>query len=410
MKPIPGKPYTIQDENTLTQVASRAYGDGTLWPRIWDANQTTLRSGDPDLIFPGEIVLIPILPERALQSSSQNNDRNGIFVDLDGYEIRPLSARIIRTIDTIANAATCDFPWVPGADIELDKRVQPKSYTPLKVSIGGERIVTGRLYMPESTVANGTTLKLHMATSTADLVDSDIKPQYESRNISLEDIIKKQVEPLGFTVINLSTDKELFDTVTARQGESIFGFASGLARQRGVLLSCDTKSNVTITNASTNSSPVATLEEGVTPGVTGWGSKINGRLLFNTYRAVGRSPIGNKEAISQDNGVPISRRKTIRADESTKGNIQAAVDWARNKANADALGFKLEVADWRDPQGDLWKENTIVAIISPSMFIPDGFNFLISSVEYVLGNGGRSSVLSFVPPTVYTQGEVVLPW
>ncbi|MCK4959785.1 MAG: LysM peptidoglycan-binding domain-containing protein, partial [Planctomycetes bacterium] len=54
-KPIPGKQYIIQDENTLSQIAARAYGDETLWPRIWSANQFILRSGDPDLIFPGEV-------------------------------------------------------------------------------------------------------------------------------------------------------------------------------------------------------------------------------------------------------------------------------------------------------------------------------------------------------------------
>ena len=63
-KPIPGKQYTIQDENSLSQIAARAYGDETLWPRIWSANQFILRSGDPNLIFPGEVISIPVLPER----------------------------------------------------------------------------------------------------------------------------------------------------------------------------------------------------------------------------------------------------------------------------------------------------------------------------------------------------------
>jgi hypothetical protein len=38
------------------------------------------------------------------------------------------------------------------------------------------------------------------------------------------------------------------------------------------------------------------------------------------------------------------------------------------------------------------------------------FNFLINRVEYVLSDNGRSTVLSFVPPTAYTKGEIVDPW
>jgi len=34
------------------------------WQRVIDANQSTLRSGDPDLIFPGEVIRLPAVSER----------------------------------------------------------------------------------------------------------------------------------------------------------------------------------------------------------------------------------------------------------------------------------------------------------------------------------------------------------
>ena len=78
MKPVPGKKYTIQDENSLSQVAGRAYGDITLWTRIWSANQSQLKSGDPNLIFPGEIIIIPLLPEReSVKTSTADKDLSG---------------------------------------------------------------------------------------------------------------------------------------------------------------------------------------------------------------------------------------------------------------------------------------------------------------------------------------------
>jgi prophage tail gpP-like protein len=411
MKPVPGKQYTIQDENTLSQVARRAYGDGNFWTRIWYANQTRLRSGDPDLIFPGETILIPFLPERQLPPSQLiNRDPDSMFLSIDGFEVSPVSGRIIRTINTVANSFTIVIPWEPGLDTELDRRIRPKSYSPVIAGIGSDQIIQGVLYQTKTrTSAKGTSVELTGYTPTVDLVDSTLKPPLEFNGISLEDIVKQVVEPLGFTVKIEADTGGPFDRVTATQNETIFNFLLGLSRQRGVLLSCDVFGNITIIQADVDSSPIATFEEGFTPGVTGYSSAVDGRLMFNTYRAVGQSPFGNQESVSVDNNVPRSRFKTVSANESTTGNIETAADWSRNKTNADALSFPLTVEGWRDPDGNLLTENKIISVVSPSMFIADGFNFLTNSVEHIL-EGQRTSVVNLVPPSVYTQGQLVEPW
>lgn len=411
MQPTPGKPYTIQDENTLSQVSLRAYGDATFWIRIWNANQTILQSGDPNLIFPGETVLIPFLPERKLPATTDTTkDPDGIFINLNGREIRPQSARLIRSMDLVANAFMCSIPWEYGNDPEFDRLVKPYSYTPSVASIGGVPIVTGVLYSTEPVFSQGSSLNLSGATATADLVDSSLKPQFEYNNITLADLLKEKVKPLGYNIIFDADTGGEFDRVVITAGQSAFSFFANLARQRSVLLSCNTGTDLIVLTANLDGAPVAVLEEGVTQGVTGWGSNFDGRQRFNVYRATGQSPFGTDEATATDQNVPRTRFKDIKADESQSGNLKAAAEWARNKTLADALSFQLTVEGWRDPSGNLWEENTLATVISKSMFLPQGFNFLINRVEYVLDNNGRSSVLSFVPPTVYTQGEIVDPW
>lgn len=53
----PSRTYTVKPGDSLWSIAAQFLGDGELWPQIYQAS--TLQSGDPNLIFPGEIVTIP---------------------------------------------------------------------------------------------------------------------------------------------------------------------------------------------------------------------------------------------------------------------------------------------------------------------------------------------------------------
>jgi len=49
--------YTVQPGDTLSAIAQQAYGDASLYPRIFEANTNQLT--DPNLIFPGQVLRIP---------------------------------------------------------------------------------------------------------------------------------------------------------------------------------------------------------------------------------------------------------------------------------------------------------------------------------------------------------------
>ena len=50
--------HTVSGNDTLWGIAKKYYGDGSKWGTIWDANKP-MRSGNPNLIYTGEVVKIP---------------------------------------------------------------------------------------------------------------------------------------------------------------------------------------------------------------------------------------------------------------------------------------------------------------------------------------------------------------
>src|SRR5437764_5814412 len=56
----PGSNYTVQQGDTLSGIAQKAYGDGNQWQRIYDYPHNKQVIGpDPNHIHPGEVLYIP---------------------------------------------------------------------------------------------------------------------------------------------------------------------------------------------------------------------------------------------------------------------------------------------------------------------------------------------------------------
>ena len=416
-KPIPGKNYTVTDETTLSQVAARAYGDSVFWPRIFQSNQFTLKSTDPDSVSRGEVLIVPVLSERefikssVVQSSISGKEKDDLTIIINGREIKTIGARILRTMNTASDAWKATVEWEPGVDASLDARLKPYAYPLAQAYIGNELLVSGLLYITKPQLTNsGSQNEIEGFSFTADAIDSTLKPPYEKNNVNFQQRAEELIKPLGINVVfDDGVDPGgIFDRITAREGDTIFQHLLGLATQRNFLLSSTPSGDFLVTVAKITK-PVATLEEGL-GNILNFNASFDGRKRFNVYRALGKSPKGNKVGISKDSKVPRSRFVTFNANETIDGDIQRVADWRRSKQLADALTIPLTVSGWYDPSGNLWRENTMVEIISPTLGVEKGFTFLIKQVEYVEENSGLTAILSIVPPQVYTGEAIIEPW
>lgn len=54
--------YVVVSGDSLSKIARKEYGDARRWPAIFEANKDTIKN--PDRIFPGQKLIIPVLEKK----------------------------------------------------------------------------------------------------------------------------------------------------------------------------------------------------------------------------------------------------------------------------------------------------------------------------------------------------------
>lgn len=413
-RPTQGQQYEIKSGDTLSSIASQAYGDPGQSGLIESANQSQFKSESGELIT-GAIIIIPVLAEdqaikNQFSQQAVNNDPDKAIILCEGMEIIASSIRIFRTMDGAADGWTAVVPWVPGEDLGLDKRLAIFAFPRAQVFIGNQRLINGLIYSVQPRLTENGQVKILQGWSyTVDAIDSTLKPPYERKNVTLEQRASELLKPTGIKAVFETETGGAFDRMTASKTDKIFDHLARYASQRGVLISSTVDGDMSFIRSATGKT-VGTLEEG-TALTASWAASFDGRKRFASYRAVGQSPKKNdKFAIASDNLVPLSRFMTFSVNDTTEGDIQTAADWKRSKQVADSLSIPFNVTNFYAPDASLWRENTLVTVVSDTLEIPNGFTFLIKSVEYLYEPESISTNLSLVPPQVYTGEPIEIPW
>jgi prophage tail gpP-like protein len=425
--------YEVTEDGDLDKVAGEVYGNPSKSAVLQWSNPaygTTGASRVGNGVKKGEQLIIPGNPPPLRLTGKQPDD---LTVLIGGLDIPQMSARIIRTMDTGTDGWTGRIAWVPGVDAGVDRVTRPFGYERAAAYIGNELLVAGCLYMTEPEMTErGMTKGLHGFSFTADAIDSHVQPPYEYNNVSLKQLADALTPPLGikavFTDEVLADAQIAFPRVTSHERDSIFTFLAKLATQRGILVSSTPQGDLFFLRANTEGKPVGTLQE-KEPMVVGWKARYDGRKRFYAYKCITSGAkqgavlqwdnpghgapsgkAGPSLVISYDKTIPRSRFITFHADDTVPGNIHNAARWKRNKQFVEALTHEFPVTDWYAPNGKLWEPNTLVTVISPTLGVPDGYNFLIRQIEFILDDKRRTAMLSLVPPNAYSEKDIGLVW
>jgi prophage tail gpP-like protein len=416
--PTPGYRYRVKRGEFINQISERAYGNKFKWRIISKANPRLVggpdagKSGSQQWFFPGNVIMIPKLKEKRkitfdLSVPSKTQDEDTLVIN--GKTILTQAIEFIRTMDTGADQVTATFPYEEGEDPELDSIVKP--WLDCQYYIGGEIQFSGHIYNIRKTTDpdSGRTVTLEMFTETIDLVDSNVMPPYEMKNVTLEQAANQITDKYGLPVkVDFHTEVPgKFTRVTAKKEDTDFGFLASLAAQRGALITNSALSELVITSADLKTQPIGDIVEGETTA-SNFEYVFEGRKRFNITRALTSSPRRNWVGIAVDDNVPRTRHQAFTASGSLSGELEDAAAWKRNKNIADAQATEMPVNSWIGPNNQIWYWNSLVNVRSKTRGTQEkAFTYLIRRVIFKKdAENGRTAILSLVDPRLYTSEDI----
>jgi prophage tail gpP-like protein len=345
--------------------------------------------------------------------------KNVVSVLLDGETLRFWSrvtiTRALDSIDTVELEAPFD-----SNDPTHRRLFVPFSYKSFNVAINDQTFFTGtmvpvvpRLTPTASEIAVGAYSLPGVLSETTAPVDS-LPLEFKGQN--LHEIAAALLAPFDLSVQAQVTPGPVFDKVRLSGEQKILPFLAGLAKQRNQVISSTPTGDLLFWRAfELGSEPVATIRQGESPfiGIT---STFNPRQFYSEITGLKsvRPRSKRKTTFTVINKlIPnIFRPYIFNVPDTKDTDLEDAVIAKAGRMYANAISYTVEIATWRDPQGDLWAPNTIIQLVAPGAMIYRPYEFIVRAVVFNKDKEKETAALDvMVPGSFATTAEIGgLPW
>lgn len=408
--PVPGKTYTVSSGDRLRAIARRAYGYDNS-SNIIESNYELLRNRVISLeglptIYAGDLLFLPAVKKVESERVELTTD-DEIKIRIDGKVFSGWTAsNIERNINTVADAFAFTLPYDPNNKDQREK-TKPYSYYKTELFIGGELYISGQSIKWSPSLSKDSTMKtIDVRTKAGHTIECMAqKRAIEYIDQTLSQIATDIMKPYGSDLKPqfFDGDSDIFPKVRKEITDTDFEFLSGLAAQKGFMITSSDDGAMAFIRANVNGKPVFRFIEGVT-AFEHISATFDGTKRHSSYMAVTESAgIPGPSASLNDPSIEEYRPFVFSADDLEAGNLDTAIQWKRAKSLADSTSITITVTGWRNEKGQLWKENMIGTVQSPSVDIFEETSYIISGVRFTKDeNGGNLSLLTMVLPQAYT--------
>jgi prophage tail gpP-like protein/phage tail protein X len=389
--------YRTVQGDTFSLVARKTVGVDTAAADIQKANP-----GIKEPLQEGVTLIIP-----ASIASGKTFLSSGLDVLVNDIRFSTMPEFSISTrIDAIRKATFT----VPN---EIATRSVLTPLSPLECRIGyfGSQFAQGRIDTPvpqNTTASKSLTVGMY---SEAGLLEANTAPlssfPREFKNMNLQQIAEDICKTMGVGTIFDFDPGARFKKVKMKQSDKVLSFLSRLAMQRNFIISDDEFGNLVFWRGLGIGAPILEIDDDARTDVqvsvkfndSQYYSSVTGTLGTKTKRK------GKSFTVQNPFFNGIVRPYNFTVKDLDAGELETAVRTTAGRMFASVFTATINIADWKDRNGDIISPNKFIRLRSPSNYIQDWEEFLISGVDLTNRAGSESAQIEVVLPSAYS-GEI----
>ena len=422
--------HNVISGDRITRISMRYYGTEDKTGLIVDANPQL--AGRPislenlPTIYAGDILIIPDESENIINLAQKNivqetveAEENQVTIIVAGKHFSFFTEyKIIEEIDTF-DSFNFSGPFDDTQKIYRES-FRPLSYNSCAIYYGRDLIFNGIMIAPQSkSIIDSKTFSIVGYPLCGVLNDCPMpisKYPIEYINQNLEQIAHSMALPFGIPVEFQANPGNPFEKVAPEPEQKVLDFLSGLAMQRGILLSNNPQGALIGWRANIDGKPVASIKEGELPYLScspvtdpqNYYSHITGLSPTEDEKPAEKYTVENPHLIKRG----ILRPFTYIVHDAKDTDLQASVNAKAGRMFASSAPYMLTLQGHRNQDSNRWKKNTLISVYAPGAMIYHETKFLIKSVTISRNvDSGDTTVLTLVLPDAYA-GIIpeIVPW
>lgn len=444
--------YFTKTGDTFESIAREVYGSERDAQVLRDANPGAYEPFAgvqtitiPELVHAPQVTpgLLPVpIWRNATRREVSGIGRNTVTIYVDGKQFKYWTeVQITLKLDGISTMAlTAPFNYKSKA---FRDAFTPLSYQNLEVTVGNVPFFTGTVVSVNTSVESDATRVTVEAYSWPGVLNDCTAPAsaYSTqsslmfRNADLKEIATKLAGIFGVRVEFNHDPGPTFESEALPTGVKILSYLAKLAKARNFVISSTPEGALLFLRSVSSRTryeltpstapmfmlldekpppqPIARLRQGVPP-LLSIAPSYNTQDYYSHVTGMQATIAGidgTQYTVTNDALRGVVRPFNFVSNSYDAAELKAEVKAKTGRMFAASVSYVVNVATWRDSNGELWTPNTLITLKAPSAMVYKEYTFILRSIVFSRSSTKDTAALSLVLPGAFSgEAPTDLPW